>query len=218
VPASTQARNADWWQLRASTTVSPGLHVASTAACTWKWDFNGVLNIQKGCQFGPQTQQGFEKGLLIYRRGPHPHGGAVHQKPRAVCAKRLRRRRRWSCQFDRQLVNAQLGYHQLSRGSSTLNIIWSCGLFEGKGLSSPRVSPSAPLSLCELSETGPTPARLGCAPRDSGVNATSKVPGFPLARGSAWAGGRDHTPSRVPPQRWGTTSCREAAPLPHLRG
>jgi hypothetical protein len=34
------------------------------------------------------------------------------------------------------------------------------------------------------------------------------MPGFPLARGSAWAGGRDHTPSRVP-QRWGTTSCRE---------
>ena len=40
------------------------------------------------------------------------------------------------------------------------------------------------------------------------------MPGFPLARGSAWAGGRDHTPSRVP-QRWGTTSCREAAPLTH---
>jgi hypothetical protein len=34
---------------------------------------------------------------------------------------------------------------------------------------------------------------------------------------SAWAGGRDHTPSRVP-QRWGTTSCREAAPLtPHAQ-
>jgi hypothetical protein len=67
------------------------------------------------------------------------------------------------------------------------------------------------------------------------------TPGFPLARGSAWAGGRDHTPSRVPPavgyhqlsrgsstyttrpagylQRWGgTTSCREAAPLtPHAQ-
>jgi hypothetical protein len=28
------------------------------------------------------------------------------------------------------------------------------------------------------------------------------MPGFPLARGSDWAGGRDHTPSRVP-QRWG---------------
>ena len=40
----------------------------------------------------------------------------------------------------------------------------------------------------------------------------SPMPGFPLARGSVWAGGRDHTPSRVP-QRWGTTSCREAAPL-----
>jgi hypothetical protein len=38
------------------------------------------------------------------------------------------------------------------------------------------------------------------------------MPGFPLARGSAWAGGRDHTPSRVP-QRRGTTSCRETAPL-----
>ena len=45
---------------------------------------------------------------------------------------------------------------------------------------------------------------------DSSGNATS-TPGFPLARGSAWAGGRDHTPSRVP-QRWGATSCREAAP------
>jgi hypothetical protein len=66
------------------------------------------------------------------------------------------------------------------------------------------------------------------------------MPGFPLARGSAWAGGRDHTPSRVTPavgyhqlsrgsstyttrpagylQRWGTTSCREAAPLtPHAQ-
>jgi hypothetical protein len=43
---------------------------------------------------------------------------------------------------------------------------------------------------------------------DSGGNATS-MPGFLLARGSVWAGGRDHTPSRVP-QRWGTTSCREA--------
>jgi hypothetical protein len=43
------------------------------------------------------------------------------------------------------------------------------------------------------------------------------MPGFPLARGSAWAGGRVHTPSRVP-QRWGTTSCREAAPLTDLRG
>jgi hypothetical protein len=28
---------------------------------------------------------------------------------------------------------------------------------------------------------------------------------------------RDHTPSRVP-QRWGTTSCREAAPLPATAG
>jgi hypothetical protein len=35
------------------------------------------------------------------------------------------------------------------------------------------------------------------------------MPGFPLVLGSDWAGGRDHTPSRVP-QRWGTTSCREA--------
>jgi hypothetical protein len=34
----------------------------------------------------------------------------------------------------------------------------------------------------------------------------------PSRGGSAWAGGRDHTPSRVT-QRWGTTSCREAAPL-----
>jgi hypothetical protein len=43
------------------------------------------------------------------------------------------------------------------------------------------------------------------------------LPGFPLARGSAWAGGRDHTPSRVP-QRWDTTSCRETAPLtPHAQ-
>jgi hypothetical protein len=50
--------------------------------------------------------------------------------------------------------------------------------------------------------------------RDSSGNATS-MPGSPLVRGSAWAGGRDHTPSRVP-QRWGTTSCREAAPLPYL--
>jgi hypothetical protein len=65
------------------------------------------------------------------------------------------------------------------------------------------------------------------------------MPGFPLARGSDWAGGRDHTQSRVPsggeppaverqlhlhhtpsriPQPWGTTSCREAAPLtPHAQ-
>ena len=35
----------------------------------------------------------------------------------------------------------------------------------------------------------------GWAPRDSSGNATS-MPGFPLARGSAWAGGRVHTPSR----------------------
>jgi hypothetical protein len=43
----------------------------------------------------------------------------------------------------------------------------------------------------------------------------ASMPGFLLARGSAWAGGRDHMPSRVP-QRWGTSSCREAAPLtPH---
>jgi hypothetical protein len=43
------------------------------------------------------------------------------------------------------------------------------------------------------------------------------MPGFPLARGSAWAGGRDHTLNRVSP-RWGTTSCREAAPLtPHAQ-
>jgi hypothetical protein len=41
------------------------------------------------------------------------------------------------------------------------------------------------------------------------------MPGFPLARGSAWAGGRDHTPSRVP-QRWVATSCRETAPLTYL--
>ena len=40
-------------------------------------------------------------------------------------------------------------------------------------------------------------------------------PASPIARGSAWAGGRDHTPSRVP-QRWGTTSCRETAPLTYL--
>jgi hypothetical protein len=43
------------------------------------------------------------------------------------------------------------------------------------------------------------------------------MPGSPLARGSTWAGGRDHTPSRVP-QQWGTTSCREVAPLtPHAQ-
>jgi hypothetical protein len=72
--------------------------------------------------------------------------------------------------------------------------------------------------------------REGCVP----------MPGFPLARGSAWAGGRDHTPSRVP-QRWGfhqlsrrsstyttrpagypsgggATSCRDTAPLtPHAQ-
>ena len=40
---------------------------------------------------------------------------------------------------------------------------------------------------------------------------------FPLARGSAWAGGRDHTPSRVP-HRWSTTSCREAAPFTYSPG
>jgi hypothetical protein len=38
--------------------------------------------------------------------------------------------------------------------------------------------------------------------RDSSGNATSMPGFFPLARGSAWAGGRVHTPSRVP-QRWG---------------
>jgi hypothetical protein len=39
----------------------------------------------------------------------------------------------------------------------------------------------------------------------------------PSRGGSAWTGGRDHTPSRVPP-RWGTSSCREAAPLtPHAQ-
>jgi hypothetical protein len=64
------------------------------------------------------------------------------------------------------------------------------------------------------------------------------TPGSPLAKGSVWAGGPTrpagypsggvppaverqlhlhHTPSRVP-QRWGTTSCREAAPLtPHAQ-
>jgi hypothetical protein len=31
--------------------------------------------------------------------------------------------------------------------SSTLNIIWSCGLFEGKGVSTSRVSPPGPLSI-----------------------------------------------------------------------
>jgi hypothetical protein len=41
------------------------------------------------------------------------------------------------------------------------------------------------------------------------------MPGFQLARGSVWAGGRDHAPSQVP-QRWGTTSCRETAPLTYL--
>jgi hypothetical protein len=43
---------------------------------------------------------------------------------------------------------------------------------------------------------------------------TQHRPGFPL-----WTGGRasGYTPSRVPP-RWGTTSCREAAPLtPHAQ-
>jgi hypothetical protein len=30
---------------------------------------------------------------------------------------------------------------------STLNIIWSCGLFEGKGVSTSRVSPPGPLSI-----------------------------------------------------------------------
>jgi hypothetical protein len=30
---------------------------------------------------------------------------------------------------------------------STLNIIWSCGLFEGKGVSNSRVSPPGPLSI-----------------------------------------------------------------------
>jgi hypothetical protein len=29
----------------------------------------------------------------------------------------------------------------------TLNIIWSCGLFEGKGVSTSRVSPPGPLSI-----------------------------------------------------------------------
>jgi hypothetical protein len=40
------------------------------------------------------------------------------------------------------------------------------------------------------------------------------MPGFPLARGSVWAGGcaSGYTPSQVPP-RGGATSCRETAPL-----
>ena len=54
------------------------------------------------------------------------------------------------------------------------------------------------------------------APRDSDRNATS-MPGFPLARGSVWAGGcaSGYTPSQVPP-RGGATSCRETAPLTYL--
>jgi hypothetical protein len=47
----------------------------------------------------------------------------------------------------------------------------------------------------------------------SSGNAAS-MPGFPLARGSVWAGGRasGYTPSQVPP-RGGATSCRETPPL-----
>jgi hypothetical protein len=35
----------------------------------------------------------------------------------------------------------------VSPTSSTLNIIWPCGLFEGKGVSTSRVSPPGPLSV-----------------------------------------------------------------------
>jgi hypothetical protein len=50
---------------------------------------------------------------------------------------------------------------------------------------------------------------------DSSGKAT-RMTGFPLVRGFAWAGGRVHTPSRVP-QQWGATSCLEAAPLTYTR-
>jgi hypothetical protein len=46
---------------------------------------------------------------------------------------------------------------------STLNIIWSCGLFEGKGVSTSRVSPPGPLSIsyghvgCLKAEAFPPP-------------------------------------------------------------
>jgi hypothetical protein len=67
---------------------------------------------------------------------------------------------------------------------------------------------------------GPQPNRF--AHTSSTSWAPPSMPGFRLARGSAWAGGRDHTLSRAP-QRWGTPGCREAAPLaygtsraPHL--
>jgi hypothetical protein len=43
------------------------------------------------------------------------------------------------------------------------------------------------------------------------------MPGFPLARGSVWAGGRASGLNAQPgTQRWGTTSCRETAPLTYL--
>jgi hypothetical protein len=79
-----------------------------------------------------------------------------------------------------------------------------------------------------LAEPRPVPQKSSqqpwWAPKDSSGNA-APMPGLSLARGSAWAGGRDHTPSQVPQrwgttssQRWGTTSCREAAPLtPHAQ-
>jgi hypothetical protein len=48
--------------------------------------------------------------------------------------------------------------------------------------------------------------------RGTAVGTRHLCPASPSRGGSVWASGRKHTPSRVP-QRWGTTSCREAAPL-----
>jgi hypothetical protein len=41
----------------------------------------------------------------------------------------------------------QISTSRVSPTRSTLNIIWSCGLLEGKGVSTSRVSPPGPLSI-----------------------------------------------------------------------
>ena len=70
--------------------------------------------------------------------------------------------------------------------------------------------------LYRLLETG-----TGRAPAGT-TNSFPVMPGFPLARGSVWAGGRDHAPSQVPQvgyQQLSRGSCTYLLPSsPELRG
>jgi hypothetical protein len=71
---------------------------------TWKWDFNRLLKIQKGFQYGPEFSRdfntvlkfnrGLKRVLEIHSLGPHPQQLCRRRRRLSLLPQQLRRRHR----------------------------------------------------------------------------------------------------------------------------